>query len=209
MKLIIFGATGKIGRQLVVQALEQGHAVTAFTRNPDQISQSDKNLRVIKGDVLDEKAVKDAIVDIDAVFCTLGMPLMNKDGVRARGTKIIVHAMQELGVERLVCLSIFGAGSSWAMLPFHYKYLIMPLLLRRALADHQNQETHLAKSNIDWTVIRPGNFTDGKHTGAYWHGTSPAERSLTLKISQADVADFMLRQLQSNAYLRQSPCISY
>ncbi len=209
MKLTIFGATGKVGRHLVSQAIEQGHEVSAFSRSPNQFDGSMQNLTLIKGDVLDKQAVKNAVIGQDAVICALGMPLMNKDGLRARGTGNIVDAMQELGVERLVCLSIFGAGSSWNMLPWHYRKLIMPTVLRRALVDHQNQENHLNASKLDWVAIRPGNFTDGKRTGSYWHGLVSAGRSLTLKISQADVADFMLKQLKDNTYLRQSPCISY
>lgn len=209
MKLVIFGATGKIGRHLVRQALEEGHEVTAFVRSPEKLGKPEKNLRVKQGDVLDPAAVKDAVRDQDGVLCVLGMPLMNKDGLRAKGTEIIIDAMEETGVKRLVCLSGLGAGDSWNVLPLHYKYIIFPLLMRRVFADHERQEDLVKASGLDWTLVRPGNFTDGARTGHYRHGFTEADATLKLKVSHADVADFILKQSNDNTYLRQAACLSY
>lgn len=209
MKLVIFGATGKIGRHLVEQALELGHEVTAFVRNPQKLRAPRGNLRVVKGDVLDPAAVRSAIDGCDGVICALGMPLMNKDGLRAKGTANIIRAMEETGVKRLVCLSGLGAGDSWNLLPFHYKYLIFPLVMRRLYADHERQEAHVRNSRLDWVIVRPANFVDGEHTGAYRHGFTSEDEPVTLKISHGDVADFMLKQSADNTYLRQAPGLSY
>jgi uncharacterized protein YbjT (DUF2867 family) len=83
------------------------------------------------------------------------------------------------------------------------------LLLREAFADHEQQEAHVVGSGLDWTIVRPAAFTDGGRTGAYRHGFSPAEKGLRLKISRADVADFMLDQLKNDTYLRKAPGLSY
>lgn len=209
MKVVIFGATGKIGQHVMSQALEMGHNVSAFTRNPEQITQSHKNLRVIKGDVLNAKTVQDAVTGQDAVFCTLGMPPLNKAGLRAKGTKNIVRAMEETNVKRLICLSVYGAGDSWDLLPISYKYLIMPLLLRHVVKDHNNQENFITNSNLSWTIVRPVNFTKGERTGTYLHNFSAPDSKPTFKISQADVADFMTKQLSSDVFVTKAPGISY
>lgn len=219
MKLTIFGSTGGIGRQIVAQALEQGHRVTAFTRSPDKLGRPHENLpqenlphenlEVVKGDVLDPASVERAIRGADAVLCALGMPLMNKENLRAIGTKNIVRAMVASSVGRLVCLSALGAGDSRGILPFHYRNLIVPLLMRRLFADHEIQESSVKKSPLDWVIVRPGNFAKGRRTGAYRHGFSAADRAPKLRISRADVADFMLKQLADDTYLHKTPSLSY
>lgn len=209
MKLTILGATGEVGQNLVQQTLALGHKVTAFTRSPDKLKSRHDNLKVVAGDVLDPEAVKDSVQGQDAVLCALGMPLMNKDQLRSKGTANIVQAMEETGVKRLVCLSVLGAGDSRSVLPFHYTYLIVPFLLRRTIADHNKQETHIRNSGLDWVMVRPGNFTDGSKTGSYRHGFTAGDPPASLKISRADVADFMIRQLADNAYLHQAPSLSY
>lgn len=209
MKTIVFGATGKIGSHVTAQLLEAGHEVTAFTRSPDKIDQPHKNLRLIRGDVLDAKAVKEAVSGQGAVFCTLGMPLTNKDGLRAKGIAHIVQAMEDTGVKRLINLSVYGAGDSHDSLTFLYKFLIMPLLLRHVVKDHNAQEDIIINSKLDWTIVRPVNFTEGKRLGKYFHNAPALGSNATYKISQADVADFMIKQLTSDNYLRKSPAISY
>ncbi len=209
MKLTIFGSTGAVGHHLVKQALDGGHEVAAFTRDREKLPQSHPNLHVQQGDVLDADAVKDAVQGRDAVLCALGMPLRNKEKLRARGTRTIIRAMEETGVKRLVCLSGLGAGDSRDLLPFHYKVLIFPLILRHVFADHEEQEGHVRNSSLDWVLVRPGNFSKGGHTGAYRHGFTAADKPSALKISHADVADFMLKQLSDDTYLRRPASLSY
>ncbi len=209
MKITIFGATGKVGHHLTAQALKQGHTVTAFVRNPDAISQSHENLHFVQGDVMDANAVKHAVTGQDAIICALGMHLMNKAGLRAKGTKNIVRAMSETGIKRLICLSVFGANDSRDLLTFKYKALIVPLILRHVIADHEVQENIVTSSTLDWTLVRPGNFTKGDYTGVYRHGFTAADKPSKIKISQPDLADFMLKQLKSDTYLQKAPCLSY
>ena len=208
MKIVVFGATGTVGRVLVAQALEEGHDVTAFTRSGLFEAQSHPKLTVMKGDVLDPAAVKQAVEGQDAVMCALGAG--RKGGVRAPGTANIIEAMRQSGVGRLICQSTLGAGESRGNLNFFWKYLMFGMFLRPAYVDHQMQEALLRNSGLDWTIVRPAAFTDGPRTGIYKHGFSTVtSRGLKLKISRADVADFMLAQLGSRAYLRQTPGLSY
>ncbi len=209
MKVIIFGSTGGTGRQVVTQALEQGHDVIAFARSPEKLDQKHEKLQVIKGNVLDFASVEGAIQGQDAVLCTLGQSPMDKSNLRANGTKIIIRAMEKTGVKRFICQSTAGVGDSRDMLPFLMKYLIVPFILRRAWADHEIQENYIKESQLEWIIARPAALTDGERTGSYQHGFTVDNKTVTSKISRADTADFMLKQLADNNYLHKTPCISY
>jgi putative NADH-flavin reductase len=210
MKLTIFGSTGGTGQQIVAQALELGHDIKVFARSPEKLDKKDDKLQVIPGDVMDFDSVEPAIQGQDAVLCALGLSsIMDRTTLRANGTKNIVRAMEKTGVKRLICMSALGVGDSRNLLPFHYKYLIVPLMLRFVYADHEIQESHIKKSQLDWVIVRAGTLTDGKHTRSYLHGFAADNKTVTFKISRADVADFMLRQLSEKTYLHKAPCISY
>jgi len=207
MKIAIFGATGSVGRLAVKQALEQGHTVTALVRDPEKVETRHENLSLIKGDVLNSPDVEQAVQGQDAVLCILGAG--RKGTIRSMGTKNIIAAMKQIGVKRLICQSSLGVGDSRGNLNFLWKYIMFGLLLRAAYADHVQQEEYVMKSGLDWTIIRPAAFTDGPRTGVYRHGFSANAESLTLKISRADVADFLLKQLNDDTYLRKTPGLSY
>lgn len=207
MKLVIFGATGSIGRQVVNQALSQGHTVTAFAREASKVGIEHPNLRIALGDVMDPISVENAIQGHDTVLCSIGAG--RKGNVRAEGTRNIINAMQKLGIRRLICQSSLGVGDSRGNLNAFWKYIMFGLLLRPAYADHIRQEEHVRQSNLDWTIVRPGALIDGERTGQYKHGFPGTDKTLKLKISRKDVADFMLRQLFDTNYLYRSPGLSY
>lgn len=207
MKLVIFGATGSIGREVVNQALSQGHAVTAFAREASRVGIEHPNLRIALGDVMDPISVENAIQGHDAVLCSIGAD--RKGSVRAEGTRNIINAMERLGIRRLICQSSLGVGNSRGNLNAFWKYIMFGLLLRPAYADHVRQEEYVRQSNLDWTIVRPGAFIDGERTGQYRHGFPGTDKTTKMKISRSDVADFMLRQLFDTKYLYRSPGLSY
>ena len=209
MKLLIFGSTGGVGRQVVEQALERGHAVTAFARNPAKLDIQHPNLEFFRGDVLDLPAVEQAIKGQDAVVCTLGAGQKLSGTVRSEGTRHIVQAMQRSGIQRLICQTTMGTGDSWGSLNFYWKYVMFGLILRHVFADHERQERAVQQSSLDWTIVRPGAFVEGDRTGQYRHGFPGTDKTSKLKISRADVADFILKQLGDRSYLRQTPSLSY
>ena len=207
MKLIIFGATGTVGIQLLKQSLQQGYEVTAFARNPEKLNSLPQvNLRIFKGDILNPKDAEDAMHNHDAVLCALGDG--NKGKIRATGTKNIITAMQRKGIRRLVCQTTLGLGESQGNLNFFWKHIMFGLLLKKAFQDHQLQEQYLLASNLDFTIVRSSAFTDGEVTRNYKVGFDGNYKNLNLKISRADVADFMLQQLATRQYLRSAVSIS-
>lgn len=208
MKIIIFGASGGTGQELVKQALGKNYNVTAFVRTPQKLNISNNNLEIIKGDVLNFNDVNNAIDSHDIVFCNLGVPASDKTTLRADGTANIIKAMEAKKISRFICQTSLGFADSKAVLPWHMKYLIVPFILKNAFKDHELQEREIEQSKLDWTIVRPGNMTKGKMTENYKHGFKPTEK-IKLKISRADVAHFMLNQIDNIQYIRKKVGISY
>ena len=209
MKIAIFGATGGTGRELIAQALDQGHHVTAQARSPEVLADMEHpELEVMPGDVLKTDDVERAVVGQEAILCAIGAGA-GRTSLREDGTRNIVTAMESSGFSRLVCLSSLGVGDSRANLPFFTKYLVVGIFLRHAFADHERQERVVMQSPLAWTIARPPHLKDGPRTGEYQHGFPSAHRDIRGWISRADVADFMLKQLGEDTYLRQTPGISY
>jgi len=208
MELLIIGATGTTGREVVKQALSLGHRVTAFSRNPEPLRQiRHHNLQLMSGDVMDALSVEKAVRGKDAVLSTLGAG--RKGMIRSEGTRHVIQAMQKNKVRRFICQTTLGAGDSRVHLNFFWKHIMFGLMLREAYRDHEVQERYIMNSNLEWTIVRPAALTDGPATGQYRHGFGEEERGLRLKVSRQDVALFMLMQLSSEQYVHQAPGLSY
>ncbi|MFE9579089.1 NAD(P)-dependent oxidoreductase [Nocardia sp. NPDC006044] len=207
MKIAVFGATSTVGRLVVAQAIEEGHEVTAFTRSAAGLEQRHERLHIVEGDVLDTNSVERAVVGQDAVLVSLGAG--RKGVIRAEGTRAVLAAMERTGVKRLIVQTTLGVGDSRGNLNFVWKYLMFGMLLRQAYADHVQQELYVRASELDWTIVRPSAFTDGPRTRGFRRGFPAGERGLSLKISRADIADFMLEQLNDRTYVHQAPGISH
>jgi len=210
MKVIVFGSTGTIGRHLIKQSLEKGHQVMAFCRNKEQLNEfAHPNLKTVEGDVFNIADVNSAIKNQEVVIIALGSGKSRKSIVRSEGTKNIIAAMRTNGVSRLICQSTLGAGESNDNLNFFWKHIMFGWFLKQIFLDHELQEQYVKNSNLDWTIVRPAAFTDGEKTENYLHGFSPTDKSIKLKISRADVANFILQQVADQSYLHQTPGLSY
>jgi uncharacterized protein YbjT (DUF2867 family) len=209
MNMIIFGATGTVGRHLVKQALERQIKVTTFGRNPEALSHlKNENLIFYHGNVLDPKSVKQALSGQDVVLCALGAG--KKGALRGPGTKNIIDGMKELEIRRFICQTTLGCGESVKNLNFIWKHIMFGWLLKDAYKDHEQQEEFVKGCSLDWTIIRPAAFTDGPLTGIYKHSFSEKQKDLTLKISRSDIAHFTLNNLEANAgNLKKALAISY
>ena len=210
MKVVIFGAAGATGRALVTQALAQGRQVTAFVRTPSKVGLTYASLSMVQGDVADVAAVERALAGQDAVLCALGAATpLKRDPILVTGIENIVRAMERGGPRRLIYLSFLGVHGGRQQLSLVGRYLVAPLLLRNVVADHEAKERIIATSSLDWTIIRPPRLTHGARTGAYRHGSDIKAASVIPMISRADVADFMLRQLDNRVYLHKAPAVMY
>jgi putative NADH-flavin reductase len=208
MKLLIFGATGATGQHLVEQALNLGHVVTAFARTPSKLAIRHAHLSIVEGDVLEKASVENVMPGHDAVLSVLGDGA-KRSTLRRDGTFQIMKAMRKAGISRLISTSTLGVRDSRQVLSPMYKYFLVPFILKHAFADHEHQEECIEESKLNWTIVRPAALTNGPFTGSYRHGFPATEKKLKLKISRADVADFILQQLNDNRYLHQKPGLSY
>ena len=206
MHLAMFGATGATGHQVVQQALEQGHSVTALARNPERLAIHHSSLRIVQGNVLDPIAVEKTVATADAVLSCLGRrPFQDKDAVW-KGTRNIIEAMKKLRVPRLIVESAYGAGSSRGLASIGM-FAVTNTLLKWAYREKEIAEAGIAASELDWVIVRPVMLRNGPRTGKYRVGETLRLSSLDW-INRADVADFMLRQLTSDEWLRKTPAIS-
>ena len=210
MRVLVIGATGGTGRELVQQALAQGHQVTAFVRDPARLQIEHANLRVAQGDVLDYATVESAMRGQDAVLSALGhRRFFYPNRIQSEGMRNVLQAMQACDVPRLVCETALGIGSSIGRLGLPHTFFIMPLILGFYMWDKLRQEELIIASDRDWVIARPGVLTSGAARGVYRHGPNVGSYLWPVRISRADVADFMLKQLKDDTYLGTAPGLGW
>jgi putative NADH-flavin reductase len=204
MRVLVFGASGKTGREVVRQALARGYTVTAFVRETARLPLAHTNLRLITGQITDPSAIAKAVSGHTAVISTLGVgrPLAHDPAV-IDGIRAIARASEHASIERLVYLSFIGVQDSRDAAGFVLKRLATTLL-RHEVADHEVKEAAIVKSFVDWTIVRPPMFTNGRLTAAYRVGEDIRARSPLPLMSRADVADFMVRQVTDAAFIRKA-----
>jgi uncharacterized protein YbjT (DUF2867 family) len=204
MRVLVFGASGKTGREVVQQALARGFQVTAFVRDSARLPLAHANLRLVTGEITDPKGVARAVEGHTGVISTLGVgtPLRHDPAV-IDGVRMIARASEHASVERLVYMSFIGVGDSRDAAGFLLKRLATTVL-RQEVADHETKEAAVADSFVDWTIVRVPKLTNGRLTAAYRVGERIRARSPLPMISRADVADFLLRQLTDAAFIRKT-----
>jgi putative NADH-flavin reductase len=208
--VLIVGASGGTGRQLVTQALERGYNVTAFVRNPSKLSIQHPQLQIIRGDVLDYASVEGAVRGQEVVISALGHKrFFYPTRILSEGTRNLLRAMQSHGVPRFVCVTSLGIGDSVGRMGLYYTLLIIPIILPFYFWDKTRQERLIAASKLEWVIVRPGMLTNGEKRNVYRHGHKVGSFIWTVRISRADVADFMLNQLADNTYLRTTPGVCW
>jgi putative NADH-flavin reductase len=205
MKLAIFGATGGTGAELVKQAIERGHSVTAFVRNPAKLANKGEGLTIVTGDIHNLTDVERSIQGQDAVICALGARDLKKTMIRTVGTVNIINAMKKNNLRRLIVVSAMGVGESWNSLSMVNK-LFFAILLKSTREDHEAQEAAVKESGLDWTIIRPSGLVNAPRTGVYSVGENI--RAKTSQISRADVADLILNDLEEGALAHRAVTIT-
>ena len=202
MNVLVFGASGKTGREVVRQALARGFNVAAFVRDTARLPLAHANLRLVTGQITDPKAVARAIERQTCVISTLGVgrPLRH-DPIVIEGVRTIARASEQASVERLVYMSTLGVRDSRDEAGFVLGWLAKTVI-RREIADHEIKEAAVADSLVNWTIVRAPLLTNGRLTASYRVGEHIRARSPLPMMSRADVADFMLRQLTDRSFIR-------
>ena len=209
-RVLIGGATGGTGRELVAQALERGFAVTALVRDPTRLRVEHPRLTVVRGDVLDAASVEAAMSGQDAVLSALGHKrYFYPTRILSSGTRNIVRAMESHGVRRVVCETSLGIGDTAGRLGLWYTFFVIPVILPFYFWDKTRQERVIAESGLEWVIVRPGALTNGDRKGRVREGRGVGSFLWTVRISRADVAAFMLSQLVSDTYLGAAPGVCW
>lgn len=207
MKVAIFGGTGKTGQHLVQQALAAGHEVIALARSPARMTVQHENLTVVQGDLLDSARVEQAIAQADAVLSVAGPADNQPTFTISRGMDHILAAMQRHGVRRLIISA--GAGvrdpRDRPKLIDRFFGALLNIVSKNVVADMKQAVEKVRASDRDWTVVRVPMLTDQPAQGTLKAGYVG---DISPRLARADMAAFMLQQLESDTYVRKAPAIS-
>jgi putative NADH-flavin reductase len=210
MIVTIFGATGLVGKQVVKQALANGHTVKAFGRNVEQfidLSNRNKNFEAIKGYVFDEQEVLDAVKNSDAVISTLGGSFDGTDKVRSLGLRNIARQMTKAGIKRIIALGgmgILNADENTLIIDTpNYPQMYLPVG-----REHQKAYEYLVASDVDWTFICAPDIIDDDANYKYTTKADYLPEPNYYKISSGNLAAFMLTEISQNLFLKRRVGIS-
>ena len=208
MRILIVGASKGIGLETVRQALASGHDVRALARSAEDISVADPKLAKIRGDALNKEDVEAALTGVDAVVLTLGIglsELFKPVNLFSTATRVLIDAMKAQGVNRLVCVTGFGAGDSQASIS-PLQRIPFNIVFGRAYEDKSRQEKLIKESSLDWTIVRPGVLMNGPKTRRYKILRKSSEWRNGI-VSRANVADFLVREIDEANCLHETPVL--
>lgn len=212
MKVVVFGATGIVGKAVVNEALKKGHEVTVLTRDARKVTVRHGHLHVVVGNVMDSNIVRNVLEGQEAVIQTLGIGGKGNGKLTtfvSEANKIIMEEMERANIGRLVAISVIGAGDSLSFLPCIYRKLVLPLFMKwfQAIIDDKNRmEPMIKKSGLDWTIVRCTTVKECPATGKV--NATLNGKGLKFSISVADMAAFIVNQLTDSSFLKQTPTIS-
>jgi len=209
--VLIVGASRGIGLETVKYALQAGHSVRAMARSAQRIPVHHQNLTKVSADALDQAAVKGALEGVEAVIQTLGVSPSVERAIKptslfSEATRVLIEAMEQAGVKRLIAVTGFGAGDSRGQGGCLYN-TAFHLFLGRVYEDKDVQEDLIQDSGLDWVIARPVILTNGSRTRRYHVLVEPRSWRMGF-ISRADVADLLVRQIDDDTYLGKTPVLT-
>ena len=207
MRILVIGAAGRTGRQIVERALGHGHEVTAFVHNTPMGIENDA-LNVVQGDVRDSDAVRQAVIGHSAVAFALSQASGAGADIHEAGIATVIHAMAECMVSRLAALSAAGTfARNDKRLPFGYRTLVATSM-RAVYDDLEAMEMRIMASDLDWTIVRPAGLTDEPPKGEYRVSLDGSLLAKAARVSRADVASLVVKALETDTYWRRAVVIA-
>jgi len=207
MHILVIGAAGRTGQEVVRQALGHGHQVRAFVR-ATALDVTHPRLEVFSGDVLDFDSVSEAVKGVDAVIFALSSGGGKDVRVYSEGIGHVIHAMALHEVPKLVAVSAagtFARKSSKISLGFR---ALIATALKGVYDDMERMEQRVAASGLDWTIVRPVGLSDGPLTGSYRISLDGTLLSKTNRVSRADLAAMCVKAATTRTYVRSTVVIA-
>jgi putative NADH-flavin reductase len=196
MKLVVLGATGGIGLEIVKQAVKRGHAVTAFVRSPERLEEFRDRINIVRGSLLNSDELGHVLEEQDAVLSAFGPRDPKANGNLLQSfANALTCAMLHSATQRVIVVSVAFLFKDMIIPP---AYLVGRLFFGHHVADATAMEEIVRKSGLDWTIVRPPQLTDKPRTGAYRIREGHLPR-FGFKISRADVADYMIKAVENHA----------
>ncbi len=213
--ILLFGATGRTGSQVLKYALEKGYNVTALVRSPEKITEKSENLKIIKGSPTNINDVRNAIKDCDRVISTLN-PISEKDLAslkKIQSPRILeksignaIQCMEELKITKIAVVSSIGIGDTYLLSPWFMRMLGKITNFRNSYSDHNMQESLLMKSDLDWVITRPVSLNNNEvlQNLIISYDTKPNP----FKISRKQLAKFLVDSLENENYFKKALILS-
>lgn len=207
MRVAVFGATGRTGRRLLVLAQEKGLQVNALARHPEELGEFRGHVTVVEGSVTDPIAVEQTLARCGAVLSVLGPKRDSPADLLATASLNILAAMKKEGTRRVVVLTNTAVKDPSDRLPLAQNLIrfMLPVVNGNLVRDSIAAAQLIATSGLDWTLVRPAILTDGPRTGTYKAGA--LVRGMPLRVSRADVAEFMISCVVDGRFMRERPAI--
>ncbi|WP_203364532.1 SDR family oxidoreductase [Bacillus sp. REN10] len=206
MNILILGATGRVGSQIVTYALHDRHHVTVLVRTPEKFQINNENLTIIQGNVLNKDDIVRAMHGIDVVISAL-----NTDGTTtlSESMPFIIEAMENEGMKRIITIGTAGILQSRTT-PNSLRYQSSESKQKstRAAKEHHKVYDLLKQSTLEWTIVCPTYLPDGERLGEYRVESDflPVDG---VKINVSDTAEFTYKQIESNNYIKSRVGIAY
>jgi putative NADH-flavin reductase len=208
MRILIIGASKGIGLETTRQSLAAGYDVRVLARSASSINLHDAKLEKVQGDALNQHNVEAALVGVDAVIVTLGVglgELIKPVQLFSDATRLLIAAMKDQSVNRLICVTGFGAGDSHASIGLLQR-VPFQVVFGRAYDDKSRQEMQIKESGLQWTIVRPGVLSNGPRTRRYKVLRKPSEWRNGI-ISRSNVADFLVKQIEDRTFIGGAPVL--
>ena len=214
-KVLVIGATGGSGRRTVEALIEEGHQVTALSRNASKVFE--KDVRTVNGSALDKDILKVAMMNQEVIIITLGItenplrvrflgPAKTPLKIRSEGTRLAIETMKELNIKRLLVQTSYGTGPSKNMLRFIEK-LFFKLLLKPQMDDTEKQDNYIRESGLDWTISQPVHLNDKKESSSSLY-TSNNNQVSKWQVSRYLAGKFLAKAISDNSTLKQTIAVS-
>ena len=206
MNVLLLGATGLSGKEILKRALEKGHRVTVLVRDPSKLEISSDRLIVVKGDILEPNSLPDIFHNQDAVISSLGRgKSLKSNDLISKAVDNFLPVMKEKKVSRLIFISAFGVGETYKQASPIQKF-VFRVFLKNIYSDKQKGDQKIMQSDLDWTLLYPVLLTNKPFSGKYKTGEE-LRMSAMPKLGRTDLADFVISQLSDRSYIRKSPII--